>query len=180
VDLAKKALEAVKIMGADTLLIVPGQWEAEQLYRDVWNNALETAQRVAEEAERLGITVGLENVENRFLLSPVEWMNFLDAVGSNRVRMYFDVGNVIYLRLGYPEQWIRELGKKYITRIHFKDAQPGVVNYLLEGQVNWAAVRSAMREIGYDDWVGVELTPPTHHVDVMLRSTYQAAEAILR
>src|SRR5689334_17741725 len=104
VDLAAKAMEAVKILGGDTLLIVPGQWDAEQTYGTVWTNALETARRIAEVAERAGITVGLENVENRFPLSPREWMQFLDAVGSSRVRMYFDVGNVVYLRLGYPEQ----------------------------------------------------------------------------
>src|SRR5438132_1435660 len=79
---------------------------------------------------------------------------------SEWVRMYFDVGNVIYMGLGHPEQWIREVGKKYITRIHFKDAQRSEVKYLLEGQVNWPAVRDAMRAIEYNDWVGVELNQP--------------------
>jgi hexulose-6-phosphate isomerase len=94
--------------------------------------------------------------------------------------MYFDVGNVIYMRTGHPQQWLRELGRKYICRIHFKDALPGQVQYLLEGQVNWPAVRSAMREIGYDDWVGVELNLPAHHPQAMLTATCRAAEAILR
>src|SRR5205823_2002795 len=127
VDLAAKAIEAVQIMGGDTLLIVPGQWEAHQTYSEVWNNALATARRVAELAERARIKVGLENVENRFLLSPHEWMMFLGEVHSEWVRMYFDVGNVIYMSLGHPDQWIRELGNKYITRIHFKDAERGTV-----------------------------------------------------
>ena len=47
-----------------------------------WEGALDSARRVAEIAQRLGIKVGLENVENRFLLSPREWMEFLDAVGN--------------------------------------------------------------------------------------------------
>src|SRR5438105_1808869 len=101
VDLAAKAIDAVRIMGGDTLLIVPGQWEEHQTYSDVWKNALATARRVAEIAERARIRVGLENVENRFLLSPREWMQFLDEVNSEWVRMYFDVGNVIYMGLGH-------------------------------------------------------------------------------
>src|SRR5579862_696293 len=65
-DLAAKALEAVKIMGGDTLLIVPGQWDAGQTYLQTWNAALESARTVAEMAPRVGVKVALENVENRF------------------------------------------------------------------------------------------------------------------
>src|SRR5437773_7204112 len=168
VALAEKAFEALKIMGGDTLLIVPGQWEAHQTYAAVWNNALDTARRIAESAQNAGINVALENVENRFLLSPREWMQFLDEVANPRVRMYFDVGNVVYLRLGHPEQWIRQLGGKYIKRVHFKDAAVGgPLTYLLEGAVNWPAVRSALREIGYENWIGIELPLPAHHPEAM-------------
>jgi hexulose-6-phosphate isomerase len=181
VDLAGKAFEALKILGGDTLLIVPGQWEAHQPYHTVWINALHTARRIADVAEKFGMTVGLENVENRFLLSPREWSEFLNDVANPRVRMYFDVGNVVYLRLGYPEQWIRELGGNFITRVHFKDAGVGgPLTYLLEGAVNWPAIRSALREVGYDDWIGVELPLPSHHPQAMLGGTYKAAESILR
>jgi hexulose-6-phosphate isomerase len=180
VALAEKAFEALKVMGGELLLIVPGQWEPHQTYASVWNNALDSAHRIADCAEKAGMQVGLENVENRFLLSPREWMQFLDEVASPRVRMYFDVGNVIYMRLGHPEQWIRQLGSKYISRVHFKDATAGAVKYLLEGEVNWPAVRSALRDIGYENWVGIELPLPAHHPAAMLAGTCKSAEAILR
>ena len=181
IELAEKAFEALKITGGDTLLIVPGQWDANQTYAQTWTNAIETAKRIGEIAERAKINVGLENVENKFLLSPRDWMAFLDEVAMPRVKMYFDVGNVVYMRQGYSEQWIRELGRKYITRIHFKDAQiGGPINYLLEGAVNWPAVTSAMKEIGYDDWVGIELNLPAHHAEAMLASQCKAARMILK
>jgi L-ribulose-5-phosphate 3-epimerase len=181
VELATRAFDALKVMGGETLLIVPGQWEQHQTYATVWKNALETARRIADVAERANVNVALENVENRFLLSPREWMQFLDEVASPRVRMYFDVGNVVYLRLGYPEQWLRELGSKYISRIHFKDSGVGgPLTYLLEGAVNWPAVRSAMREMNYENWVGIELPLPAHHPEAMLAGTYRAAASILR
>ena len=181
VALAEKAFEALAIMGGDTLLAVPGQWDAPQSYGEVWKNALETARLIGEAAEKAKINVALENVENRFLFGPREWMQFLDAVSSPRVGMYFDAGNVVYLRQGLPEQWIRDLGSKYIRRIHFKDAMiGGPIMYLLEGAVNWPAVSGAMREIGYNDWVGIELNLPAHHAAGMLASQYRAAEAILQ
>src|SRR6185437_10794047 len=180
IDLATKALDAVKIMGGNTLLIVPGQWDASQTYRQTWDAALQTARAIAAIAQRVGIKVALENVENRFLLSPGDWVGFLDAVASDWVKMYFDVGNVVYLKLGWPEQWIRQLGKKYITRIHFKDAtNDSRLTYLLEGAVNWPAVRAAIKEIAYDDWVGIELTPPAHHVPAFLAGACRAAREIL-
>jgi L-ribulose-5-phosphate 3-epimerase len=181
VDFARKALEAVKVMGGDTLLIVPGKWENSQTYGEIWNHALATAKDVADAAKSAGIRVGLENVENQFLLSPREWRQFLDEVGSDWVRMYFDVGNVIYRGLGFPEQWLIELGRKYITRIHFKDAtEDGRLTYLLEGDVNWPAVHSAMSQIQYDDWVGIELSLPKHHPAAMLEATCRNAHAILK
>ena len=180
VELARHAMEAVKIMGGDTLLAVPGQWEGDQTYSQMWDHALETAKRIAEVAEETGITVGLENVENKFLLSPRDWIQFIDAVGSESVRMYFDAGNVVYMALGYPDQWLLELGRKYITRIHFKDAdERGELRYLLEGDVNWPAVTQAMKTIGYDDWVGIELLLPKHHSAAMVAATCRTARGIL-
>ena len=180
VELARSALEAVSIMGGDTLLIVPGKWEGDQTYGQMWRHAVESGRRIAELAEQTGVKVGLENVENLFLLSPRDWMGFLDEIGSEFVRMYFDAGNVVYRGLGYPDQWLLELDRAYICRLHFKDAtNAGELKYLLEGDVNWPEVGSAVRQIGYDDWIGVELIPPNHHPAAMLESTCLCARAIL-
>jgi hexulose-6-phosphate isomerase len=181
-ELADHALQAVKILGGDTLLIVPGQWDPTQTYTQAWQAALDTAKRIADVADRVGgVRVGLENVENRLLLSPREWAQFLDEINHPLVRMYFDVGNVVYLGLGPPEQWIRELGLRYITRIHFKDAdQRGALRYMLEGQVNWPAVSQSLRDINYTDWVGVELVLPQHHPAAMLAGAYAATAEILK
>lgn len=180
VDLARQAFDAMEILGSDTLLVVPGQWQSHQTYEQAWSNARATARRVAQAAQVAGLNVALENVGSGLILSPSEWMRFLDEVGSPFVRMYFDVGNVVSLRLGHPEQWLRQLGTKYITRIHFKDARVGgPVSYLLEGAVNWPAVRDAMVDIGYQGWVGVELDLPGHHAPAMLKATCLVAQEIL-
>lgn len=180
VELATSALEAVKIMGGDTLLIVPGRWDGDQTYGQMWQHAAETAKRIAEIAEKLSMNVGLENVENFFLLSPRDWMSFLDEVGSKRVRMYFDAGNIIYRGMGYPDQWLLELGLDYITRIHFKDAtSSGELKYLLEGDVDWPAVSNALKQINYNNWIGIELILPEYHPAAMLESSCTCAKAIL-
>ena len=109
-------------------------------------------------AEELGVTLGVENVWNKFLLSPLEMRDFLDKIGSPRVKSYFDVGNVV--ATGYPEQWIRILGER-IARVHFKDFQRDVATLdgfcdLLEGDADYAAVMRELRAVGYDGPVAAE------------------------
>ncbi|MGC8890891.1 MAG: sugar phosphate isomerase/epimerase family protein [bacterium] len=180
IELAKKAFECLKIMGGDTLLVVPGKWESNILYSKVYNNALDTAKRISQIAEEYNITVGLENVENKFLLSPLEWSQFIDKINSPRIKVYLDIGNLVSLGLGYPDLWIRELGKERIARIHFKDAiEFKGTTYLLQGSIEWDKVINAIRDVGYDSWIIVELPLYKYHPEVMIDQTGKALKAIL-
>lgn len=85
-------------------------------YDRAYDNALTFFSKLAKEAEALKVSVGIENVWNKFLLSPLEMRGFIDAVGSDYVGSYFDVGNVVYS--GYPEHWISILNKR-IKKVHF-------------------------------------------------------------
>ena len=62
--------------------------------------------------------IGIEEVWNKFLLSPLEFAKYVDEFQSPWIRAYFDVGNVAIN--GYPHDWIRTLGKR-IVKLHFKD-----------------------------------------------------------
>ena len=104
----------------------------------------------------------MENVWNEALLPPLEMRAFIDAVGSENVGVYFNVGNV--LKFSYPEQWIHMLGKR-IKVIHFKDFRrkvnimEGFVN-LLKGDMNFAAILQDLSTIEYDGWIFAEIWPP--------------------
>ncbi len=74
---------------------------------------------------------------------------FVDAVGSKWVGTYLDTANM--MAYGYPEQWIRGLGKR-IKKIHFKDfkrREHKFVN-LLDGDTDWPLVMKELRNIGFD------------------------------
>ena len=183
-------IQTAKALGADTVLVVPGSVSVEFVperpvvaYDVCWERALQEMKRLAPIAEDAGINIGIENVWNRFLLSPLEMRQFLDEIGSERVGAYFDVGNVVYS--GYPEQWIRILGKR-IKKVHFKDFRrnPGGLNSfvdLLSGDVDWPAVMQAFADIGYDDWVTGEMIPPyTHASDQIIYNTSASIGRILK
>jgi len=178
-DIARKAMRAVKILGGDVLLIVPGRLSDSRDYEQAVNRATDSAKRVAELAEKSGVRVGVENVENRLFLSPLEMRDLIDAVNSPMLGAYYDVGNTMWLAQGYSEDWIRILGKR-IIRVHFKDGLEGKHStYLLQGDVNWPAVASALRAIEYESYVCVELPPYKFLPERMLQETCRNARAIL-
>ncbi len=116
----------------------------------------------APKAERCGVSLCVENVWNKFLLSPLEMKAFIDGVQSPAVGSYFDAGNA--LLIGYPEQWITILEKR-IRRVHFKDFRRNVGTVdgfcdLLSGDVNWPAAMQSLRQIRYDGWIAAEMIPP--------------------
>jgi Xylose isomerase-like TIM barrel len=94
--------------------------------------------------------------KGKFLLSPVEFARNIDEFASPWVGAYFDVGNIV--EYGYPEQWIRELGKR-ILKVHIKEyAKPKRFDYRLgEGEIDWNAVRTALLEVGYEGWITAEV-----------------------
>ena len=182
-------LRAAKALGADTILVIPGSVSVEFVpdrpvipYDVCWDRALAEMKRLAPIAEEYGVHIGIENVWNKFLLSPLEMRAFVDAVGSDYVGVYLDVGNVVYD--GYPEQWIRILGKR-IKKVHFKDFRrnPGGLNCfvdLLSGDVNWPAVMKAFNEIGYDGWAAGEMIPQYAYAsDQIIYNTSASMEQIL-
>lgn len=170
-DIIKKQIDCAQALGADAILVVPG-WVGTNFapgitsYDQAYDNAQRRLAQLAPYAQAAGVAIGVENVWNKFLLSPLELRRFLDEIDSPFVGAYFDVGNIIYI--GYPDQWIRILGQKHIKRIHFSDARGeqaglGMFVDLLAGDVDFAAVMAALRDIGYDSWITVEFLPNYKH-----------------
>jgi len=187
--IVKKMLELASYLGVDTILVVPGavdiffKPEAEIVPYDLaYKRSLESLRECVPTAERYKVSIGMENVWNKFLLSPLEMRDFIDQVGSEYLGAYFDVGNA--LLAGYPEHWIRILGKR-IKKVHIKDFKVSIGNVngfcdLLEGDVNWAEVMKALRQVGYDDYITAEILPLySQHPEALLYNTSRSMDFIL-
>ncbi|HEX7379671.1 MAG TPA: sugar phosphate isomerase/epimerase family protein, partial [Pirellulales bacterium] len=161
----EQALRDSKAYGGTTVLLVLGKVERGRVsYADVYKRSQEEVRKVLPLAAELNIKIAVENVWNEFLLSPLEEARYIDEFESPFVGAYFDVGNV--LRYGYPEDWIRILGKR-ILKVDIKEfslkkmRQEGLGKgfgvELLEGDNDWPAVMTAFREIGYHGWATAEI-----------------------
>src|SRR5712692_3546594 len=152
------SLRNAHLWGADTVLLVPAVVNPQTSYRDAWARSQERIRKVIPLAAELKVIIAVEEVWNKFLLSPLEFARYVDDFHSPWVRAYFDVGNVVIH--GYPQDWIRTLGKR-IIKLHikdfiFKDLTARFVP-LREGEIDWREVYKALQEIGYSGSATVEL-----------------------
>ena len=169
IDHVKRAFDALDEMGGTVLLIVPGRRDPTVTFQDNWKRVVEFGHQVGMVAKTRNKRVGFENVEARFPCSERDWLDLLDEIHHDNIGMYFDVGNVVWLGFGFPEQWIHTLRSR-IVQVHFKDAVcrtvgatvHAEVRSLLEGEVNWPAVMQALHETEYTGWISVEPDPYTH------------------
>jgi L-ribulose-5-phosphate 3-epimerase len=149
------AIEAARILGADTMLLIPGTVDDDAGYGDVYARSQEVIRReILPAAAQHGITLGIENVWNGFLLSPLDFARYVEAFDSPFARAYLDVGNIIF---GRPEGWIEILGP-LIARLHLKDfrfdadrGRFGIAK-IGEGSIVWPRVRAALERIGFSGW----------------------------
>lgn len=155
----RTALEDANEYGAGCILLVPGRVTEEVPYDEVYRRSQAEIRKVVPMAEDMGITIAIENVWNRFLLSPMEAARYVDEFDSSYVGWYFDIGNI--LNYGWPQHWIHILGER-IAMIHVKEysmekrneegPRSGFrVNYL-EGDINWPEIMDALREVGYSGY----------------------------
>jgi L-ribulose-5-phosphate 3-epimerase len=155
----RTSLRNAKLWGADTVLLVPAVVNPETSYAQAWERSQRQIRKLIPLAEESKVVIGIEEVWNKFLLSPIEMARYLDEFQTPWIRAYFDIGNVAIA--GYPQDWIRTLGKR-IVKLHVKDfsfkKRLAEFTPLLEGEIDWKAVHGALAEIGYQGTATVELS----------------------
>lgn len=152
----ENAMRCANAIGATTVLLVPGVVTKEVGYAAAYKRSQDNIRKLLAAARELNVIIAIENVWNKFLLSPVEFARYIDEFESPNVRAYFDIGNVIIH--GYSQDWIRTLGKR-IVKLDVKDYKRDGYKWtnLLDGDVNWLDVRRALDEINYQGFMTAEL-----------------------
>jgi L-ribulose-5-phosphate 3-epimerase len=163
---ARVSIGNAHLWGASTVLLVPAVVTAQVTYQEAWDRSQTAIRKLVPLAEEAKVTLALEEVWNKFLLSPLEFARYVDEYQSPYVKAYFDVGNVVLY--GYPQDWIRVLGKR-IAKLHIKDfsfkhvkgTEESVAKWvsLGEGDIDWPAVYAALKDIGYVGTGTLELEP---------------------
>jgi L-ribulose-5-phosphate 3-epimerase len=185
--IVEREIETAVLLGADAVLLVAGLVTEEVPYNEVYQRSVEALKALGQTAARANVRIGCENCnsEQRFLLSPREFSQFLNDVNSPAVGLHLDVGNIH--DTGFPEQWIELLGSR-ITRVHVKDVlrhrgrcgDQSVYTNLLLGDNNWPAIRAALTKVGYDGWLVAEMEARYRYApDQQFFDTAQAMDRLI-
>ncbi|MEZ4728256.1 MAG: sugar phosphate isomerase/epimerase family protein [Caldilineaceae bacterium] len=178
VSLLLDAIHMASALGAGAIL-VPGcdqdqspenKWE---LFRDGLLQALGSAQCA-------GVKLALEAVGKPFLFDTAKLLQMIDACGgSDSLGIYLDVGNSTSGGMNPADEIRAAKGRAILT--HVKDWNPANRNErrLGAGAVDFPASLAALRAIGYDEYLLVELPPDPDDSDAVARHSVQFLQKVL-
>ncbi len=139
--------------------------------------------KVARYAEKTGVLVGLETMENEFMNTVEKAMKYVTLCGSNYMKVYPDIGNLTNAAKLYKADVLDdlELGRGNITSMHLKETLPGRYREVPygEGHVDFeSAIRKAW-EMGVRRYVAEfwSLNDQTWQAEV--RDAYSRMHTIL-
>ena len=158
----KTSLMNAALWKAGIVLLVPAVVDAKTSYADAWSRSVPVIkEQLIPLAAGVRVQIGIEEVWNKFLLSPLEFNRYVDEFQSPAIRAYFDVGNVVFY--GYPQDCLRTLGRR-VARVHLKDFKvdrgKGTFEWvnLGEGDIDWPEVRKALDQAPNVSWVTTEIS----------------------
>ena len=160
----------------ELISVVDGDNEPYKAYIAAHNEQMKRSREFLENllptAEKFNVRLCVENVWNNMWVKPGFAANFIRSFNSPFVKAYYDVGN--HVKYSNPLDWFDVLGKD-IYKIHLKDfklnenGQGGRFVMIMEGSVDWKALRVKLEDIDYNGWMTVELDGGTLTIEEQAR-----------
>lgn len=164
IEHTRACLELAHDLGSPTISIEPGgplDGRDEETGLRLFQEALE---ELAPLAERLDVLLCVEPEPGLVIERSEQHLRFRPRIDSPAVAMNFDVGHIFCVGED-PVEAVRRLGRE-IRHIQIEDIAPSREHRHLaigEGAIDFAALRAALAETGYDGYVTVELYPYLDH-----------------
>jgi len=158
VDHTKRALTLAKELGAPNITTEPGGPLENMTRRHGMDLFVEEIKPAIEHAERVGVQLLVEPEPELLIEKSDQYLELAERLPSPALGLNFDVGH-FYCVGEDPAEAIRKL-RAHIRHVHLEDiAATRVHEHLIPGRgaIDFAAVFRALREIGYEGWVTVEL-----------------------
>ncbi len=124
-------------------------------YEQAFDWTVEAFQRAMPVCAERGVTICMEpltHLETNFCVSAEETVKLIDAVGHPNFRLLLDTKAMTFEPEGRPAL-IRKYAK-YLAHYHANDANMNGPGW---GEVDFVPIFEALREIGYQDYVSVEV-----------------------
>lgn len=147
-------------------------WEPGEPYQDVFNRTVDFFQSCMGTAAECGVTVLIEplsHAETNFINRAQDGLDLIEAVGHPNFQLHLDVKAMHGGEYDAPADVIRQF-KDVVKHIHANDPNlkgPG------QGDVDHAPVAAALKDIGYDGYVSVEVFDYTPDAETIAKQSIE-------
>ena len=173
----RRALEAAQVLGCPQVRVQPPRISGGRTYRETWAEAVRDLVRIEPLARRSRVKLLVELHHGGIVPSASLAYRLVGHCDPACVGVTYDPGNMVHE--GY-EAWRLglELLGPYLAHVHVKNAgwtQQSGGGWKVEwapleaGVVDWCAVMSDLRAVGYDGWLSLEDFAPGSGPERILR-----------
>jgi sugar phosphate isomerase/epimerase len=171
IDHTRRALSLCAELGAPHITTEPGGPLAPgQSWQSGLDLFAEVLKPLAEHAHDVGVLLLVEPEPGLLIETTDQYLELAEKVDAPSLGLNFDVGHAYCMAEDIPAQ-IRTLAR-HIKHFHLEDiAATRVHHHLVPGMgaIDFAEVVAAIRAIGYDGWLTVELYPFVDDPDAAAR-----------
>lgn len=181
IDHTMRSLTLARELGAKCITTEPGGPLAPG---QSWSAGLklfvEMLKPVVEHAEKEGVLLLIEPEPGLLVETADQFLELMRHIDSPAVGLNFDIGHS-YCVGDDPAATIPRVAK-YIRHFHLEDIAATRVHHHLvpgEGAIDFAATFRAIRQIGYDGWVTIELYPYVDDPDAAARTALERVRPLI-
>ena len=157
------AIRNTRAVGEHSVLLVVGHGK-DGKEEELWERSIDNISLAVPVAAQMGVQIVIENVWNQFLYdhagdhrqNAAKYVKYVDELNSPWVGMQFDIGN--HWKYGSMGDWIRQLGKR-VFKLDIKGYNRAEDKWarISEGDIDYADVRKALKEINFFGWCAAEV-----------------------
>jgi sugar phosphate isomerase/epimerase len=181
IDHTLRALTLARELGAKCITTEPGgPVEPGQSWSAALKLFVEMLKPVIAHAEKEGVLLLIEPEPGLLVETADQFLELMRHIDSPAVGLNFDIGHA-YCVGDDPATTIPRVAR-YIRHFHLEDIAATRVHHHLvpgEGAIDFAATFRAIRQIGYDGWVTIELYPYVDDPDAAARTALERVAKIL-
>jgi len=158
IDHTKRALSLAKELGAKCITTEPGGPLEGRTWAEGLKLFVEMLKPVVEHAEKEQVLLLVEPEPDLLIETADQYLEFASKISSPYLGLNFDIGHS-YCVKDDPADTVRRLAA-LIRHVHLEDIAATRVHHHMipgEGAIDFGAALSALKEVGYDGWVTIEL-----------------------
>lgn len=156
-EIAEKSIQLASVLGVRTVMIPGYDIYYGESTIETKRYFLENIRKIAEIAEREGILVGFETMENNFMNTTWKAVQYVNMVDSAYLKIYPDAGNITNAAVANRHDVCEDLslGKGKLIALHLKETKPDVYREVpfLTGHVEFERIINTAWKLGVRRYV---------------------------